>query len=69
MPLNVSALECDTDLSQSLDANSAKFHKSCKVRFAKVKMDRTIKLVEKQESTSTSVKDSQRGNFISHCFS
>ena len=42
IPLNVSALECDTDLGQSLYANSAKFHKSCQLRFAQVKLDRAI---------------------------
>ena len=69
MPLNVSALECDTDLNQSFYAISAKFHKSCKLRFAQVKLDRAIKLVEKQESTCNSVKDSKRGNFIPYSFS
>ena len=69
MPLNVSALESDTDLSQSLYVNSARFHKSCKLRFAQVKLDRAIKLVEKQESTSTSVKNSKPGNFIPYSFS
>ena len=69
MPLNVIAMECDTDLSQSLYANSAKFHKSCKLKFAQVKLDRAIKLVEKEELTPTSVKDSKRGNFITYCCS
>ena len=48
MPLNISALECDTDLSQSLYANSATFNKNCKLRFAQVKLDLALKLVEKQ---------------------
>ena len=47
----------------------AKFHKSCKLRFAQVKLDRALKLVEKQKSTSTSVKDSERCNFLPYCFS
>ena len=59
MPLKVRALECDTDLSQSLYANPAKFHKSSKLRFAQVKLDRAIELVGKQESISTSLKDSE----------
>ena len=72
MPLNVIAMECDTDLSQSLHANSDKFRKSCKsckLRFAQVKLDRAIKLVEEEELTPTSVKDSKRGNFITYCCS
>ena len=69
MPLNVSAVECYTDLSQSLFTNSAKFHKSWKLRFTQVKLDRAIKLVEKQESTSTSVKHRKRGNAMPYSFS
>ena len=42
-------------------ANSAKF--------AQVKMDRARKLVEKQKSTPTIVKDRNRGSFTPYCFS
>ena len=69
MSLNVSVLECDTDLSQSFYEDSSKDHKSCKLRFVQVNPDRAIKLVEKQEPTSTSVKDSKRGNLITYSIS
>ena len=69
MSLNVRALGSETDLSQSFYALSGKVYKSCKLRFVQVKPDRAIKLVEEQKSTSTSVKDSKRGNLITNSLS
>ena len=43
IPLNIVKLEDGLDLEQSLFKNSAKFHKSCKLKFASAKLEKTHK--------------------------
>ena len=43
IPLNIVKLEDGLDLEQSLFKNSAKFHKSCKLKFASAKLEKHIK--------------------------
>ena len=60
IPFDVRLLECNMDLSESLYRNSAKFHQSCKLKFAQIKLDRAIKTHGKHKTISTTPVDCKR---------
>ena len=50
-PIDVQLLTGSTTLGESLELNSAKFHKSCKLKFGKEKLERALKKLNKSEAT------------------
>ena len=62
VPLKMIKLRGKLELGDSLIRHAAKFYKSCKLKFEKEKLNKTMKNFEKQETSEDPSTSQARGN-------
>ena len=60
VPLDADKLKGTAILDHSLNSHKAKFHKFCKLKFGKEKLDRAI---QKYNSQKNDIQKTEKGNF------